>query len=78
MQKVFFGQGKSNEKIKDLSSLETLAIASVVFLLVYLGLNPGPVTRAVEPSVKQIISKVEAGVTGEAYRPVEVNRKRRD
>jgi hypothetical protein len=50
----------------------------VVFLLVYLGLNPGPVTRAVEPSVKQIISKVEAGVTGEVYRPVEVNRKRRD
>lgn len=66
MQKVFFGSEKSQTKIKDLSSLETLIIASVVFFLIFLGLYPSPVTKTVDPSVHKIISsteQIQLGVT---------------
>ena len=59
MQKVFFGREKSQMKIRDLSSLETLIIASVVFFLIFLGLYPSPVTKTVDPSVHKIISRTE-------------------
>ena len=55
MQKVFFGPEKSSD-IRDLSSVETVIIASVVFLLVFLGLYPAPVTQRVEPVVQQVVS----------------------
>ncbi len=67
MQKVFFGAEKSQASIKDLTPMETFIIASVVFLLLFLGLYPSPVTRVVAPSVQEIISNTEAIQIGEVY-----------
>ena len=67
MQKVFFGAEKSPAKIKDLSSLETVIIATIIFFLVYLGLYPSPITDITNPSVRKILSKTEQVQTGKPY-----------
>ncbi len=67
MQKVFFGAVKSKTSISDLTSMETVIIASVVFFLLFLGLNPSPVTKTVAPSVQEIISSTEKAQIGEVH-----------
>ena len=67
MQKVFFGAVKSKTSIGDLTSMETVIIASVVFFLLFLGLNPSPVTKTVAPSVQEIISSTEKAQIGEVH-----------
>ena len=67
MQKVFFEKRKSELAVKDLSSLESFIIASVVFFLVFLGLNPTPVTKVVEPTINRIITPIESTQLGDAH-----------
>jgi NADH-quinone oxidoreductase subunit M len=55
MQKVFFGPSGSSG-IKDLSTIEAAIIASVVILLIFLGLYPRPVTQKVEPIVEKVVT----------------------
>ena len=59
MQKIFFGKEKEEVSISDLSWRESIIIASVVFFLVFLGLYPKPVTKAVEPTINEIILLIE-------------------
>ena len=59
MQKIFFGKEKEPAAFSDLSVRETMTIASVIFFLVYLGLHPMPVIKAVEPTVNEIILRIE-------------------
>jgi len=65
MQKIFFGAEKSKTSISDLNPLETIIIAAVIFILLFLGLYPSPVTKTVAPSVQEIISITEKVKTSE-------------
>ena len=37
--------------------MESIAIAAVIFFLVFLGVYPSPVNKTVEPAIEQIILK---------------------
>ncbi len=67
MQKVFYGTEKSKTSISDLTFMETIIIAAVVFLLLFLGLYPSPITKTVAPSVQEIISNTEKVKIGEVH-----------
>ncbi len=69
MQKVFLEKKKTELKIKDLSITESLAMASVVFFLVFLGVYPDPVNKTVEPTVKEIISTATTDQLGKLNDP---------
>jgi NADH-quinone oxidoreductase subunit M len=63
MQKIFYGEQKSQVKLSDLNIRETVIIASVVFLLVFLGFYPRPVTETVVPAIDRIIQRTENPAT---------------
>jgi NADH-quinone oxidoreductase subunit M len=56
-KKTFFGPitNPINEKLKDLSGREYVALIPLVLLVVYLGLFPKTILKPVDTSVKQLV-----------------------
>ena len=71
-QRVIFGplRHEENAHLQDLTGREIAVLAPVVAMIVVMGVYPRPFLRAMEPSVKAVVARIErgAGASGEARR----------
>ncbi len=60
-KKSFFGPltNKANEKLKDLTAQELLALVPLTALVVILGIYPNPILKPIDKSVKDMIIKMD-------------------
>jgi NADH-quinone oxidoreductase subunit M len=60
VQKVFFNalEKPENQKMPDLSRRELVILAPMVALMIWIGVQPGPILRRMEPSVQVLIERV--------------------
>ena len=72
-QQVFHGVPKpEDEKTRDLSWMERVAVAPLIILIVFLGVFPTPVLDRIDPSVNELVAHVEKA-TGH-YQPAVATR----
>ncbi|HEX9986212.1 MAG TPA: NADH-quinone oxidoreductase subunit M [Thermoanaerobaculia bacterium] len=74
VQKVFFGPitNEENREIKDIAWNELAALAPLVILMVWIGVHPNTFLKKMEPSVRQLVERVQldrAGTTMLAQQP---------
>ena len=63
VQKVFFNalEKKENREMADLSRRELVILAPMVALMIWIGVQPGPFLRRMEPSVQVVLEQVNGG-----------------
>jgi NADH-quinone oxidoreductase subunit M len=61
-ERIFTGpvDDEENARLIDLGLRETLILVPIVALVVFLGVYPKPVLDRIEPSVEQILTRIEA------------------
>jgi len=67
-QKMMFGEIKheENKNLKDMNLREIAVMVPIVILIFWIGIYPGPFLRIMEPSVEQVVERLEAARTAEA------------
>jgi NADH-quinone oxidoreductase subunit M len=63
VQKVFFNELErpENREVRDLSGREIAILAPLLALMILIGVHPTPVLERMEPSVRVVLERVEAG-----------------
>ena len=67
VQRVLFNEvtNPENRKMRDLSRREVAILAPMCALMLWIGCQPGPFLRRMEPSVRVVIERVEAAVSSD-------------
>jgi NADH-quinone oxidoreductase subunit M len=67
-QKMMFGEIKheENKNLTDLNLREIAVMAPIVILIFWIGIYPGPFLRIMEPSIEQVVERLETARTAEA------------
>jgi len=61
-QKMFFGENKNekNFNLKDLSFREIIILLPLIFLVFYMGVQPTPILKKMEPSLNHFVSQIQS------------------
>ncbi|MCE2454490.1 MAG: NADH-quinone oxidoreductase subunit M [Gemmatimonadetes bacterium] len=66
VQRIFFNElsEPANGRIPDLSRRELAILAPMCALMIWIGVQPGPMLERMEPSVRAVVERVESGTVG--------------